>query len=149
MVMLADVHICTRTGGKQKIRHSPAYRFSPMPTLVLCESHALLDLLDSLARVQALGTSPTAVHNRMAPVQAHAVIQHSLPFFFMFITRIYQPAIALEEHGRAEVFFGVPPVRGAGGGAAGAKDAFVEPVQLLAIGWRHAVFFALGFLSAE
>jgi len=67
----------------------------------------------------------------------------------MFITRIYQPAIALEEHGRAEVFFGVPPVRGAGGGAAGAKDAFVEPVQLLAIGWRHAVFFALRFYQSS
>ena len=135
--------------GEPTIHLSPACQSSSVPSPASRKSHALLDLLNSLAGVQALGTCPTAVHNGMAPIQTHAIIEHGLSFLCVFIPRIYQPAIALEEHGRAEVFFGIPPVRGAGGGAAGAKDAFVEPVELLAIGWRHAVFFALGLLSAE
>lgn len=77
------------------MRVSTAYRPSPIPTSASCKSHALLDLLDGLARVQALGTCPTAVHNGMAPIQTHAVVQHRLSFFCVFITRVYQPAIAL------------------------------------------------------
>jgi hypothetical protein len=41
----------------------------------------------------------------------------------------------------------VPPVGGAGGRAAGAEDAFVEAVELLAVGGGLAVFFALWTLS--
>ena len=70
----------------------------------------------------------------MASVQAHAVIQHRFPLGLVLVARIGEPAVRLQEHGGAKVFFAVPPVRGAGCGAAGAEDAFVEAVELLAIG---------------
>lgn len=79
----------------------------------------------------------------MAPVQAHAVVQRLLALGLVLVARVGEPAVGLEKHGGAEVFFAVPPVRGAGGGAAGAKDAFVEPVELLAVCGRLAVFEAL------
>jgi len=50
----------------------------------------------------------------------------------------------LQKYGGAEVFFAVPPVGGAGGGAAGAEDAFVEAVEFFAIGGGLTVFFSLG-----
>lgn len=40
----------------------------------------------------------------------------------------------MEERGGAEVLLGVPPVGGAGGGAAGAEDALVHAVELGAVG---------------
>ena len=98
------------------------------------QSHHFLNLCDRLSRVQALRTSPAAVQDRVAPIQAHAIVQHLLPFRLVLVARIGQPAVGLEEHGGAEVFFAVPPVGGAGGGAAGAEDAFVEAVELFAVG---------------
>lgn len=62
----------------------------------------------------------------------------------MLVSRIGQPAIGLKEDGGTEVFLAVPPVRGAGGGAAGAEDAFVEAVEFLTVGGGLAVFEALG-----
>lgn len=50
----------------------------------------------------------------------------------------------MEQHGGTEVLFAVPPVGGARGGAAGAEDAFVEAVELFAVGGGLAVFEALG-----
>ena len=79
----------------------------------------------------------------MAPVQTHAIIQHLLPLGLVLIPAIRQPAIGLQQHGRAEVFFAIPPVGGARGGAAGAEDAFIETVELFAVGGRLPVFEAL------
>ena len=45
-----------------------------MVRLVSCKSHTLLNLRNRLARVQALRTRPATIHNRMASVEAHAVI---------------------------------------------------------------------------
>lgn len=70
----------------------------------------------------------------MAPIQTHAVIQHRLPLRFVLVAGIRQPAVRLQQHGGAEVFFAVPPVGGAGCRTAGAEDAFVEPVKLFAVG---------------
>ena len=64
----------------------------------------------------------------------------------MLVARIGEPAVGLQEHGGAKVFFAVPPVGGAGCGAAGAEDAFVETVELLTIGGRLTVFEALGLM---
>jgi hypothetical protein len=44
------------------------------------------------------------------------------------IPGVIEPAVRLEEDGWAEVLLAVPPVGWAGGGAAGAEDAFVEAV---------------------
>ncbi len=80
----------------------------------------------------------------MASVQAHAVVQHLFPLGRALVARIGEPAVRLQQDGGAEVLFAVPPVRGAGGGAAGAEDAFVEAVELLAVCGRLAVFETLG-----
>ncbi len=80
----------------------------------------------------------------MAPIQTHTIIQHRLPLTLMLIPRISQPAVGLQEHGGAEVLLAVPPVRGAGGGAAGAQDAFVQAVEFLAVGGRLADLAAVG-----
>ena len=68
----------------------------------------------------------------MAPVQTHAVVQHLSPLGLVLVAGIGEPAVGLQEDGGAEVLFAVPPVRGAGCRAAGAKDAFIEAVELLA-----------------
>jgi len=49
----------------------------------------------------------------------------------------------LEQHSRAKVLCLVPPVRGAGSAAAGAQNALVEAVKLLALCFGLAVFPAL------
>ena len=69
----------------------------------------------------------------MAPIQTHAVIQHLFPLRFVLVAGIGEPAVRLQQHGRAEVFFAVPPVRGAGCRTAGAEDAFVESVEFFAV----------------
>ena len=70
----------------------------------------------------------------MAPVQTHAVVEHLFPLRLVLVARVGEPAEGLEEDGGAEVFFAVPPVGGAGGGAAGTEDTFVEAVELFAVG---------------
>ena len=69
----------------------------------------------------------------MASVQAHAVVEGVLALGLPLVTRIGDPAVRLEENGRSKVLLLVPPVRGAGCRAAGAENAFVETVELLAV----------------
>ena len=99
----------------------------------LSESHALLDLSNRQRRVQALGACPRAVENGVASVQAHAVVEGVLALGLLLITRVGDPAVRLEENGGSEVLLLVPPVGRAGCGAAGAENAFVETVKLLAV----------------
>lgn len=80
----------------------------------------------------------------MAPIKTHTIIQHRLPLLLALIPTIRQPAITLEQDGRAEVLFAVPPVGRAGGRAAGAEDAFVEAVEFFAVGGGLAGFAAVG-----
>ena len=60
----------------------------------------------------------------------------------LLITRIGEPAVGLEKNGGTQVLLGVPPVRGAGGAAAGAENALVQTVELA------AVFLCLTVLTA-
>lgn len=79
----------------------------------------------------------------MAPIQAHAIIQLGLALLFVLVPAVGEPAVGLEQHGWAQVFFAVPPVGGAGGRAAGAEDAFVETVELFAVGGGLPIFATL------
>ena len=99
----------------------------------LRKRHTLLNLRNRQRRVQALGTRPTAVQNRMTPVQRHTIIQRVLPRLRRLVTGIRNPPITLQQNSRTEVFLAVPPVAGARGGAAGAEDALVEAVELAAL----------------
>lgn len=79
----------------------------------------------------------------MAAIETHAVVERRFPLLLVLVTGIGQPAVGLQEHGRAEVFLAVPPVRGAGRRATGAQDAFVQSIELLAVCRTLAVFQAL------
>ena len=117
------------------------------PSSCLSESHALLDLSNRQRRVQTLRACPRAVENGVASVQAHAVVQGVLAFGLLLITRVGDPAVRLEEDGGSKILLLVPPVGWAGCRAAGAENAFVETVKLLAILLGLAVFTALTQVS--
>ena len=77
------------------------------------ESQLLPNLGDGQAGVQALGACPRAVQDRVAPVQAHGVVEGGLALLLVFVSRVDNPAVRLEEDGGPQVLLGVPPVRGA------------------------------------
>ena len=107
------------------------------------KSHRLFNLRNRLPRIQSLRTRPRAIQNGMTSVQTHTVVQRLHPFGFMLIAAVCQPPVGLQQDGGTEIFFTVPPVGGAGGGAAGTEDAFVEAIELLAVGGGLAVFETL------
>lgn len=109
----------------------------------LSDRKVLLDLGDGEAGVQALGAGARAVENGVAAVEGHAVVEGCAALGGALVARVGEPAVGLEEDGGAEVLLGVPPVRGARGGAAGAEDALVEAVELVALLDGLAVFLAL------
>jgi hypothetical protein len=113
------------------ILHSPAKR------------KTLLDLRNCQRGIQPLRTRPRTIENGVAPVQTHAVIQCLFALLRLLVPAVGDPAVGLEQHGGAEVFLAVPPVRGAGGAAASAQDAFVQAVEFVAVGDGLAVFAAL------
>lgn len=110
----------------------------------LSDREVLLDLGDGEARVQALGAGAGAVEDGVAAVEGHVVVEGGAALGGALVARVGEPAVGLEEDGGAEVLLGVPPVRGARGGAAGAEDALVEAVELVALLDGLAVFLALG-----
>ena len=116
-----------------QLHHSQALPKNPLKKPHSSKSHRLLNLRNRLPRIQPLRTRPRTVQYGMAPVQTHAVVQHLLPLGLVLVAGVGEPAVRLQQDGRAEVFFAVPPVGRAGGRAAGAEDAFVEPVELLAV----------------
>lgn len=124
----------------------PTAHFGLPPTVYprLRKRHRLLNLLNRLTRIQPLRTSPGAIQDRMAPVQAHRIIQRRLPRLRALISRINQPPVRLQQYCRPQVFLGIPPVRGARRGAAGAKDALVEAVEFFALFGGLTVFEAVG-----
>jgi len=137
-------------GSKQSIKNSafPSYRSvlyphpSPpsskastasLPTLglgPLDASHEPLDAGNGLSRIESLGTGFGAVQDGVASVDGIVVLKFLHPLLGFLITRVDHPAVGLHEDGGAEIFVAVPPIRRAGGRAAGAEDALVHPVQL-------------------
>jgi hypothetical protein len=109
----------------------------------LGKGHGLLELGNGQSRIEALGTCPRAVENGVAAVQRHGVVESVLASGGSLVTRIGNPAVGLEEDGGSEIFLRVPPVRRAGGAAAGAENALVQAVELAAVGWGLAVLTAL------
>ena len=74
------------------------------------QRHRLLNLRNRLAGIQALRTRPRTIQDGMAAIQTHAVVQRLFPLDLVLVARVGEPAVGLEEHGGAEVFFAVPPV---------------------------------------
>lgn len=138
--------ICKYTSQQKKRRKTVC---STKQSFHLVSSHHLLNLCNSTGRVQTLRASPRAVENSVATVHAHAVIQRVLTLGGLLITGIGQPAVGLEEDGGTEVLLAVPPVRGTGGRAAGAENAFVQTVELLALLGALAVLKTLRGLDCQ
>ena len=79
----------------------------------------------------------------MAAVDAHGVVERGLALGLLLVAAVGNPAVRLQQDGGAEVFLRVPPVRRARRAAAGAEDALVQAVELLAVCYALREFFAL------
>lgn len=77
-----------------------------------------------------LWTGLRTVHDRMTPIDGERIPQVVQSFLGRLVTRVDHPSVGLHQGGRAQVLVAVPPVGRTRGRAAGAKDAFVEAVQL-------------------
>ena len=108
-----------------------------------CKSHTLLNLRNRQRRIQPLRTRPRTVQNGVTPIQTHTIIQRILPLRRLLVPAVRNPPVRLQQHGGAQVFLRVPPVARARGAAAGAEDALVQPVQLLAVHRRLPVLAAV------
>ena len=125
---------CRREKMKRRQRNIPLFGLiSRSLAPCLWRSKLLLDLCNGQGRVQTLGAGPRAVQNGVAPVHTHAVVQSRLALGLLLVTGVGNPSVGLEEDSGAQVFLAVPPVRGARGRAAGAENALVQTVELLAV----------------
>src|SRR3569833_1439336 len=101
--------------------------------LDLALDHLELELGDGFRRVEALRAGLGAVHDGVAAVEAERILEIVEPLAGRLVARIGYPAVGLEQRGGAEITFAVPPIARARGRAAGAQDALVEAVELLAV----------------
>ena len=89
----------------------------------------MLQLVDRSTRIQILGASMRAVHNRMAAIQLVRIVQTLQSLLRHLITGIGDPSVRLLQNRRTQVLISVPPVRRARRRAAGAENALVQTVQ--------------------
>src|SRR5262245_7780833 len=95
--------------------------------------HQLLDLGDRLGRVQALRTGLGAVHDGVAAIEPERILELVETLAGRLVAAVGDPAIGLQQDGRAEIAVAVPPVARAAGRAAEAEDALPEAVELGAL----------------
>jgi len=100
--------------------------------LVVAADH-VLEVDDGLGGVETLRAAGCAVHNSVASVEFHGVIQPGKTIVCHVITRVDDPAVCLLQDGRSEVVLRVPPIRRARRGATGAEDALVKAVEQFTI----------------
>ena len=88
-----------------------------------------------IARVgfEPLRADVHAVHDGVAAEQPVRVFEVVQALVGRLVARVGDEAVGLQQAGRADELVRVPPERRAGGGAAGAQDALVQAVQLLAL----------------
>ena len=83
---------------------------SPLLQSLRRKRQSFLNLGNRQRRIQSLRTSPAAVENRVAPVDTHAVVQCVVALRCLFVTAVRDPTVRLQEDGRTQVLFAVPPV---------------------------------------
>src|SRR5690606_37233116 len=88
---------------------------------------------EGAGRVQPFRTDTHAVHDAAAAEQRERVVQLAQALVTGRIAAVRQEAVALQQRRRAEELLRVPPERRAARGAAGAQDALVQAVELLAL----------------
>ena len=119
------VHICTITKNRYlQFSHNLHTTNNPKGM-----NHYYLQLVDRSSRIEILGASMRAVHNRMASIQLVRIVQTLQSLLRHLITRIGDPSVRLLQNRRAQILIAVPPVRRARRRAAGAENALVQTVQ--------------------
>src|SRR3954453_18620965 len=118
-----------RATGKRSVRYAARNRRRGQGgiTLHLPLDHHRLDLGDGFRRIEALWAGLGAVHDRVAAVEPERVLEIVEPLTGSFVARVDEPAAGLQQRSRPHEFVRVPPVARAGGRAAGAEDALVQP----------------------
>lgn len=109
-------------------------------SLGCADGHVLLDLCNCLTRVEVLGAGPGAVHDGVASVERKGVLELLSSLLTKVVTRVGHPSVRLHEHGGAKVLVLIPPVRGAGCGAARAQNALVQTVESTTLLGRLKMF---------
>src|SRR5690349_10728683 len=100
-----------------------------LPRLAFALDNHLLDLGDSLARIQTFRAGASAIQNGVAPVEAERIFKLIKPFPGRLVTAVRQPAPRLQQHRRTQEAISVPPMAWAAGRAAETQDAFVIAVE--------------------
>src|SRR3954469_15300148 len=95
--------------------------------------HHALDLGDGLGGVETLGAGLGAIHDGMAAVEPERVLEIVEAMPGRLIAAVLQPAVGLKQRGRTEEALAVPPIARTRSRAAGAQDALVQAVELLAV----------------
>src|SRR5690606_29926704 len=76
---------------------------------------------------------PRAVHDGVAAIQAERVFQFVQTRASVLVAAVDNPAVGLQQDGRAEITVTVPPVAWTGGRTAGAENALVQAIEVLAL----------------
>merc|ERR1712194_789826 len=121
------MHLQTGQPGNRPILLPSQYRFL-VQYMILS-----ISISCSIYDKNTLRAAGGAVHDSVAAVEAHGIIQKRQSLFSVLISAVDDPAVSLLQHGRSIVVLRVPPITRAGGGAASAEDAFVETVQQLSL----------------
>merc|ERR1719359_1755452 len=95
--------------------------------LYRCHGH------DDLGWVQALGAAVGAIHDAVAAVELHSVVDPGEALLLVLVAAVSDPTVGLLQHRGAEVVLWVPPIGGARRLAACAKDALVHAVEQVAV----------------
>src|SRR5690606_16632989 len=96
-----------------------AFRFGMFaPGLDLAFHHELLDLRDCLGGVEPLRAGLRTVHDGVAAIEAERILEVVEALARHLIAGVRDPAVSLQQDGRAEVTLAVPPVARARGLAA-------------------------------
>merc|ERR1719253_2282931 len=93
----------------------------PLTILVVAGCH-LLQMSDGLRRVETLGTACSAIHDTMATVELHGIVQPGQTLVGHVIARIDDPTVGLLQHSGSQVVLRIPPVGRARCGAARAQN---------------------------
>src|SRR6476659_5170024 len=79
--------------------------------------HHLLDLTDRLGRIQTLRARARAIHDGVAAIELEGILKVVEPLARVFVARIHEPTVRLQQDGGTEVSVAIPPVTGACRGA--------------------------------
>src|SRR5690625_7113501 len=83
--------------------------------------HAATNFADGVHRVETFRTHPGAVADIAAAVEAKVIVEIFQTQARGGIATVDDKALCLQQRSRAEIFFGIPPPRGASRGAARAQ----------------------------